>query len=47
MSTNSEVGIGLGLYISKNVIESHEGSITGNNNPDGKCATFIFTLPLN
>jgi signal transduction histidine kinase len=44
--TKSETGTGLGLYISKNIIEAHGGSIRGYNNPDGKGATFEFTLPL-
>jgi signal transduction histidine kinase len=45
--TKSESGTGLGLYISKNIIEAHGGSIRGYNNPDGKGATFEFTLPVN
>jgi signal transduction histidine kinase len=44
--TKSETGTGLGLYISKNIIEAHGGSIRGYNNPDGKGATFEFTLSL-
>ncbi len=39
-------GIGLGLFIAKNIIEAHGGRIWGNNNPDGQGATFAFTLPL-
>ena len=44
--TKSESGTGLGLYISKNIIEAHNGIIRGYNNQDGKGATFEFTLPL-
>jgi two-component system sensor histidine kinase VicK len=44
-STNSSSGIGLGLYITKNIIEAHDGSIWAENNPDGRGATFSFSLP--
>jgi two-component system, OmpR family, sensor histidine kinase VicK len=44
--TRSDVGTGLGLYISKSIIEAHGGRIWAKNNPDGKGATFTFTLPL-
>lgn len=44
--SRSEQGTGLGLFISKNIIESHGGKITGFNNENGSGATFIFTLPL-
>ena len=46
-SSKSEKGIGLGLYISKKIIEAHNGSIQGENNHDCKGATFTFTLPIN
>jgi signal transduction histidine kinase len=45
-ATRSEKGMGLGLYISKNIIEAHGGKIWAQNNSDGLGATFIFTLPL-
>jgi signal transduction histidine kinase len=45
-ATKSFQGTGLGLYIAKKVIESHGGRIWGQNNKDGKGATFSFTLPL-
>ena len=45
-TTKSEIGTGLGLYISKNIVEAHGGTISGYNNPDGKGATFEFTLLL-
>jgi signal transduction histidine kinase len=45
-STRSFQGTGLGLYISKNIIESHSGSMWAENNKDGKGATFSFRIPL-
>jgi signal transduction histidine kinase len=44
--SRSEQGTGLGLFISKNIIESHGGEINGFNNENGTGATFVFTLPL-
>ena len=45
-STRSDSGTGLGLYISKAIIEAHGGKIWAQNNPDGRGATFSFSLPL-
>jgi signal transduction histidine kinase len=39
-------GTGLGLFISKSIVEAHGGKIWAENNPDGKGATFSFSLPL-
>ena len=44
--TNSQDGIGLGLYISKNIIEAHGGRIWAENNKGGNGATFSFALPV-
>ena len=45
--TKSGTGTGLGLFISKSIIEAHGGKIWGKNNyPEGKGATFGFILPL-
>jgi signal transduction histidine kinase len=45
-ATASEKGTGLGLYISKKIVEAHGGKIWAENNKDGKGATFAFTIPL-
>jgi signal transduction histidine kinase len=45
-ATSSEKGTGLGLYISRKIIDAHGGKIWAENNKDGKGATFAFTLPL-
>jgi two-component system, OmpR family, sensor histidine kinase VicK len=46
-ASKSEQGTGLGLFISKKIVEAHGGRIYGENNPEGKGTTFVFTLPLN
>jgi signal transduction histidine kinase len=45
--TKSDRGTGLGLYITKSIIEAHGGQIWAQNNYDGGSgATFSFSLPL-
>jgi predicted outer membrane repeat protein len=45
-ATKSQRGTGLGLYISKNIVEEHGGAIYATNNADSKGATFTIVLPL-
>jgi two-component system, OmpR family, sensor histidine kinase VicK len=44
--TRSQQGTGLGLFISKGIIEAHGGRIWAENNIDGIGAIFSFSLPL-
>jgi two-component system, OmpR family, sensor histidine kinase VicK len=45
-ATRSNSGTGLGLFISKSIVEAHGGRIWAENNSDGKGATFSFGLPI-
>ena len=42
----SASGSGLGLYISKAIIEAHGDKMWARNNDDGKGATFSFAFPV-
>jgi two-component system sensor histidine kinase VicK len=44
-ATKSHTGTGLGLFISKIIVEAHGGRMWAENNP-GKGASFSFTLPI-
>jgi signal transduction histidine kinase len=44
VSTDSG-GTGLGLFVSKNIVEAHGGKIQAQNNDDGIGAMFSFTIP--
>jgi two-component system, OmpR family, sensor histidine kinase VicK len=44
-ASKSFQGTGLGLFISKSIVEVHGGKIWAENNFDGKGATFTFNLP--
>jgi signal transduction histidine kinase len=44
--TSSYNGTGLGLFISKGIIEAHGGSIWAENNSNGIGASFSFSLPI-
>jgi signal transduction histidine kinase len=45
-TSKSYQGTGLGLFISKSIVEAHGGKIWAENNKDGKGATFYFSLPV-
>ena len=44
-ASRSYKGTGLGLFISKGIIEAHGGTIWAENNANGNGATFSFSLP--
>lgn len=45
-NTKSDKGTGLGLFVSKNIIDAHGGIITAKNNYERKRAIISFRLPI-
>jgi signal transduction histidine kinase len=46
-SRRSDSGAGLGLFISKKIVDMHGGKFWAQNNRGVKGATFTFMLPVN
>jgi signal transduction histidine kinase len=44
--TTKEQGVGIGLTVSRSIIEAHGGRLWAENNPDRSGATFNVTLPV-
>jgi len=44
--TSKSTGLGMGLAITKSIVEAHGGTIWAENNQTGSGATLWFTLPV-
>jgi signal transduction histidine kinase len=44
--TRSEKGTGLGLFISRSIVNAHGGKIWAENNTSGIGSTFMFSIPM-
>jgi signal transduction histidine kinase len=44
--TTKEKGMGIGLAVSRSIVEAHSGRLWAENNPDGGGATFNVALPV-
>jgi signal transduction histidine kinase len=45
-ASRSSQGTGIGLFISKSIVEAHGGKIWAENNADGIGSTFYFSLSI-
>jgi len=45
--TTKHGGMGIGLFVSRSIIERHQGRLWAEPNDDGPGATFSFSIPRN
>lgn len=44
--TTKDSGMGIGLSVSRSIVESHAGRLWAESAPEGPGATFAFTIPI-